>query len=51
MAVSLVPSNIISTNEIFLASTKYDSNYSIGNVQPMHESGPKMEIPHVDSDF
>jgi len=31
--------DISSTNEVFPTSARYDNNYNVGNVQPLHETG------------
>ncbi len=42
--------NISSTDEVLWASTGYDSSYSVGNVQTLHETRFEMEIPTNDDD-
>jgi hypothetical protein len=50
MASSSMPHENNSIDEVLLASIGYDSNYSVGNVQPLHKTGFEMEIPFVDGD-
>jgi hypothetical protein len=50
MASSSMPHKNNSTDEVLPTSIGYDSNYSVGNVQPLHETRSEMEIPAVDGD-
>ncbi len=50
MASFSMPHNISSTNEVLPTSIGYDSNYNVGNVQTLHETKSKMEIPTDDDD-
>jgi hypothetical protein len=44
MVSSSMPHNISSTDEVLPVSTRYDSNYNVGNVQTLHKIGFEMEI-------
>ncbi len=50
MVSSWIFHDINSTNEILPTFARYDNNYNICNVQPMHEGGLEMGIPNVDGD-
>jgi hypothetical protein len=48
MVFSWIFHDINSTNEILPTFARYDNNYNICNVQPMHEGGLEMGTPNVD---
>jgi hypothetical protein len=48
MVFSSMFHNINSTNEVLPTSGGYDNSYKVGNVQPLHETRSKMEIPIAD---
>ncbi len=48
MAPFSIPCDINFINEILLAYTRYDNNYNLGNVQPMHKGGLEQEITNLD---
>jgi hypothetical protein len=50
MASSTMPHNINSTNEVLLSFARYNNSYCVGNVQTLHETRSKMEIPIDDND-
>lgn len=50
MASSSMPHDICSINEVLPASTRYNSSYSVGNVQTLHKNRFEMEIPIDDND-
>ncbi len=50
MASSLMPHENNSIDEVIPTSIRYDNNYSVGNVQPLHKTGFEMEILVVDGD-
>ncbi len=50
MVSSSMPHDINSIDEVLPTSTRYNSSYSVGNVQTLHETKSKMEIPIDDND-